>query len=67
MVEAEVSGQGASVTILAQLQNAVIDERHDELIENRCWMAELDYRWAAGGRTHHRLRRTLTWRVQYGS
>jgi hypothetical protein len=30
---------------------AVIDERHDELIENRCWMA-------GGVLTHHSLRRT---------
>jgi hypothetical protein len=43
VMEGEVSScrDSPDVTVLAQFQEAVIDQRHDELIENRCWVAEL--------------------------
>ncbi len=59
VMEGEVSWQSPDVTVLAQFQEAVIDQRHDELIENRGRMAELmvvdDWCWPYCW-THHSLR-----------
>ncbi len=67
VMKGEVSWQSPDVTVLAQFQEAVIDQRHDELIENRCRVAELvvvdDWPcWPCW--THHILLRALTRRIQ---